>query len=98
MLAYKKTGQSVLDQENHVGTGQVQIFLIHQLIENGFETNRIIGVAFVDLYVAYDTVNHNIMLLKLYRMTIDYGIVKIVKHYSETDNSSYYYQEDTFTN
>jgi len=65
MLAYKRTDQSVLDQKNHVGTGQIQIFLIHQFVIKGFETNMIIRAAFVDLYVAHDTVNHNIMLLKI---------------------------------
>lgn len=36
-------------------------------------------MAFVDLSTAYDTVNHNIMILKLYEMTKDYRFVKIIE-------------------
>lgn len=52
-----------------------QILNLKQFIENGFETNKIIGVAFVDLSTTYNTINHNITLSKLYRMTKIYSFV-----------------------
>jgi hypothetical protein len=36
-------------------------------------------VVFVNLSAAYNTVNHSIMLTKLYEMTHDYNFVKIIK-------------------
>jgi len=56
-----------------------QILKLTKNIENGFENKQITGVAFVDLSAAYNTVNHNIMLTKLYEMTYDYKFVKIIK-------------------
>ncbi|KAL4104978.1 hypothetical protein QTP88_020253 [Uroleucon formosanum] len=56
-----------------------QILNLTQYIENGFENKQITGVAFVELSAAYDTVNHNIMLTKLYKMTYDYNFVKIIE-------------------
>lgn len=36
-------------------------------------------MAFVDLSAAYNTVNHNIMLTKLYKITYGYNSVKIIE-------------------
>ena len=40
-----------------------------QYIEDGYQRGMITGAAFVDLSVAYDTVNHRILIQKLYTTT-----------------------------
>ncbi|VVC42657.1 Reverse transcriptase domain, partial [Cinara cedri] len=54
-----------------------QILNLTQKIENGFENKKIIGTSLVDLTAAYDTVNHRLMLKKLYDTTMDYEFVRI---------------------
>ena len=54
-----------------------QILNLTQTIENGFENKKITGVALVDLTAAYDTINHRLMLKKLYDTTMDYEFVRI---------------------
>jgi hypothetical protein len=55
-----------------------QILNLVQHIEDGFEKGKVTGVAFVDLTAAYDTVNHNRLLYKLYAETKDYKLVQTI--------------------
>ena len=50
-------------------TGQL-LNLTHH-IENSFEKRLVTGAVFVDLSAAYDTVNHRILMTKIYQMTDD---------------------------
>ena len=56
-----------------------QILNLTQHIEDGFQRGMVTGVAFVDLTAAYDTVNHKMLLNKLYKMTKDYGLVEMIR-------------------
>ena len=49
-----------------------QVLNLTQHIEYGFETGKITGIVFVELYAAYDTVNHRRLLDEVYNMTRDY--------------------------
>lgn len=42
-----------------------QIIDLTQYIKNGFEEKKITGINFIDLSATYDTINHNLLLLKL---------------------------------
>ena len=44
-------------------------------IEDGFETGKITGIVPVDLSAAYYTVNHRILLEKVYHLTRDYRLM-----------------------
>jgi len=46
-----------------------QILNLTQHIEDGFESRKVTGAAFVELTAAYDTVNHKLLLYKLYGIT-----------------------------
>ena len=46
-----------------------QLLNLTQHIEDGYQRDMIIGAAFVDLSAAYDTVNHRILIQKLYNIT-----------------------------
>ena len=46
-----------------------QLLNITQHIEDGYQENMITGTAFVDLYAAYDTVNHRLLIQKLFNIT-----------------------------
>ena len=54
-------------REGQSTTGQLLNFTQH--IEDGFEKRLVTGVVFVDLSAAYDTVNHRILMTKIYQMT-----------------------------
>ncbi|XP_030851769.1 uncharacterized protein LOC115928572 [Strongylocentrotus purpuratus] len=56
-----------------------QVLNLTQHIEDGFEKNEPTGVVFVDLTAAYDTVNHRILLDKLYTMTKDSHLTKLIQ-------------------
>ncbi|XP_071481580.1 uncharacterized protein [Diadema antillarum] len=55
-----------------------QLLNLTQYIEDGFENRKITGAAFVDLSAAYDTVNHRILAKKLYEMTSDVRLTKLI--------------------
>ena len=48
-------------------------------IEDGYEKSLTTGTVFVDLSAAYDTVNHRLLLTKLYGMTEDAEFIKLVR-------------------
>ena len=48
-----------------------QLLNLTEHIEDGYKRGMISGAAFVDLSVACDTVNHRILILKLYNITQD---------------------------
>lgn len=54
-----------------------QILSLTQIFDNGFENKKVTGVMLVDLTAAYDTINHRLMLNKLYDTTMDYEFVRI---------------------
>lgn len=55
-----------------------QILNLTQNIEDGFERGLVTGAVFVDLSAAYDTVQHKIMLHKLYQLTRDYDFTSFI--------------------
>jgi len=55
-----------------------QIVNLCQHIEDGFKNKKITGAVFVDLTAAYDKVNHNTLLQKIYYQTKDWEFVQIV--------------------
>ena len=56
-----------------------QVLNLTQHFEDGFEKNEPTGVVFVDLTAAYDTVNHRRLLSKLYDMTKDFHLTKLIQ-------------------
>ena len=46
-----------------------QLLNLTQYNEDGYEKSLTTGTVFVDLFAAYDTVNHRVLLTKLYGMT-----------------------------
>jgi len=47
-------------------------------IEKGYEDKVITGTAIIDLSAAYDTVNHRLLLKKVYELTEDAKLTKII--------------------
>lgn len=56
--------------------------------EDGFKTKRLTGAVFIDLTAAYDTVNHNLLFGKVYKITKDYHLTKVIE--SLNRNSRFY--------
>ena len=50
-----------------------------QYIEDGYEKSLATGTVFVDLSAVYDTVNHIVLLTKLYGMTEDAEFTKLIE-------------------
>ena len=48
-------------------------------IEDGYENRQITGAVFVDLSVAYDTVNHRRLLCKVLEMTGDLHMTELIR-------------------
>ena len=48
-----------------------QLLNLTQHIEDGFEKRLVTGAVFVDLFATYDTVNHCILMTKIYQMIDD---------------------------
>ena len=55
-----------------------QLLNLTQYIEDGYEKSHTTGAVFVDLSAAYDTVNHRVLLTKLYGMTEDAEFTKLI--------------------
>lgn len=56
-----------------------QVLNLIQHIEDGYEKKKITGAVFIDLTAAYDTVNHKLLLDKIYRLTKDLQLMKTVQ-------------------
>ena len=57
-----------------------QLLNLTQLIEDGYQRGMIIGAAFVDLSAAYDTVNHRILIQKLYNAIQDSQLCRVFQN------------------
>ena len=55
-----------------------ELLNLTQHLEDGYQRGMITGAAFVDLSVAYDTVNHRILIQKLYNITQDSHLCRVV--------------------
>ena len=51
-----------------------------QHIEDGYQESMITGTAFVDLSAAYDTVNHIILIQKLFNITQDSTLCRVIQN------------------
>lgn len=56
-----------------------QVLNLTEHIEVGFQRKLVTGVAFVDLSAAFDTVNHRLLLAKIYHYYRDFNLVKVVE-------------------
>ena len=57
-----------------------QLLNLTQHIEDGYQRGMITGAAFVDLSAAYDTVNHRILIQKLYNTTQDSQLCRVFQN------------------
>ena len=57
-----------------------QLLNLTQHIEYGYQKGLITGAAFVDLYTAYNTVNHRIRIQKLYNITQDSPLCRVIQN------------------
>ena len=71
----------------HQGTGfrpgrscTSQLLNLTQHIEDGYQVEKVTGTAFVDLPAAYDTVNHLLLIQKLYNNTQDSKFCRIIQN------------------
>ena len=67
-----------------------QLLNLTQYIEDGCEKSLTTGTVFVDLSAAYDTVNHRVLLTKLYGMTED---AEFTKHIGSMMRNRRFYVE-----
>ena len=57
-----------------------QLLNLTQHIEDGYQRGMITGAAFVDLSAAYETVNHRILIQKLYNITQDSPLCTVIQN------------------
>ena len=57
-----------------------QLLNLTQHIEDGYQRGMITGAAFVDLSAAYDTVNHRLLIRKLYDFTEDSPLCRVIQN------------------
>ena len=57
-----------------------QLLHLTQQIEDGYQNRMNIGAAFVDLSAAYDTVNHRIMVHKIFNTTRDGPLCRAIQN------------------
>ena len=57
-----------------------QLLNLTQHIEDGYLRGMINGAAFVDISAAYDTVNHRIRIQKLYNITQDSPLCRVIQN------------------
>ena len=76
-------GQRLIKQQTGFRTGMSctsQLLNLTQHIEDGYQRGMITGAAFVDLSAAYDTVNHRILIQKLYNITQDSPLCRVIQN------------------
>ena len=57
-----------------------QLLNLPQFIEDDYEEGLITGAAFVDLSTAYDTVNHRILVQKLFQLRKDARLINLIQN------------------
>ena len=57
-----------------------QLLNLTQHIEYGYQRGMITGAVFVDISAAYDTVNHRLLIQKLYHFTEDSPLCKVIQN------------------
>ena len=57
-----------------------QLLNLTQHIEDGYQRGMITGAAFVDLSAKYDTVNHRILIQKLYNITQEIHLYRVLQN------------------
>ena len=57
-----------------------QLLNLTQHIEDGYEEGMINGTAFVDQSAAHDTVNHRLLIQKLYNTTLDRQLCRVIQN------------------
>ena len=57
-----------------------QLLNLTQHIEDGYQRGMITGATFLDLYADYDTVNHRIIIQKLYNITKDSPLCRVIQN------------------
>ena len=57
-----------------------QLLNLTQHIEDGYQRGMITGAAFVELCAAYDTVNHRLLIQKLYDFTEDSPLCRVIQN------------------
>ena len=76
------TEDAIIQEQSGFRSGKSctsQLLNLTQHIEDGFEKSAITGTVFVDLSAAYDTVNHKLLLNKLYDLTRDAKFTTLVR-------------------
>ena len=75
--------QRPIKEQVGFGTGKSctsQLLNLTQHIADGYQRGMITGAAFVDLSAAYDTVNHRILVQKLYNITQDSPLCTVIQN------------------
>ena len=57
-----------------------QLLNLTQHIEDGYQRGMITGAAFIDLSAVYNTVNHRILIQKLYNITQDSPLCRVIQN------------------
>ena len=57
-----------------------QLLNLTQHIEDGYQESMITGIAFVDLSVAYDTVNHRLIIQKLFNIMHNSTLCRVIQN------------------
>ena len=57
-----------------------QLLNLTQYIEDGYQRGMLTGAAFIDLSAAYDTVNHIILIQKLYNITQNSPLCRVIQN------------------
>ena len=70
-----------------------QLLNLTQYIEDGYQRKLITGVAFVDLSAAYDTVQHRLLMKKLFDMTGDANLCNIIRSLLSNNRKSRWFHQ-----